>query len=325
MFKKDNPMYKIPSLIIALLAITCQSYGQLLKELEKQIVAENNIKAKSQYDYKYNNGEPNNKGQLTSISKYDKKGNIIKAEYLDAKGNVIGWEKFEYDENGNRTLYERQSTSGKYKKMSQYDDDNQLEKEAGYNGAENFKNTYKYTSNGKIDLITYEVDNQIDEKRDYEYDGNKANVKIISKSGDLISKLKIIYDENDNILKEITLSTDNKELERKEYKYNSSNKVLEEVKTKNGSFYYKLIYKYNSKGDLISVSEENINEKLFVKKIYEYDGEGNMTVYKWRRRPADEFNSKKYTFNNDGVWLTEHTYYPKTKYEVLSKFKYKYY
>jgi hypothetical protein len=307
-----------------LFSVSLNLFGQTIEELEKKIAAENHIRSKIQFDYKYIGGKPSKTGVKSLIKTFSGKGELLEKRVLNNKGIVVGWEKYAYNKAGNRILYERENTNSKYKKESKYDENNNVILEAGFNGAQNFRNEYEYTSSGKVKEIVYLAGNKIEQKIVYEHNGSIAMVSIYAGGNALTSKMKLKYDVNGNIIEEIKQTIEGVELEKKIYKYNSAGQILQEEKTRQGSFNYRLIYVYDTRGNLLKLSEETKSKKKYDKKVYTYDSAGNLTEYKWRRNPSDEFNVKKYTYNSRGICLTEYTFYPKTKYELLSKFEYEY-
>lgn len=314
-------------LIITFTILFCTTniFSQTLEEREKQIAAQNHIKTKIQIDYNYKTGKISKSGIITSRTYYSRSGDILRKEFLNSKGHIIGKEIYEYDRNNNRTLYEREGSGSKYKKISEYDSKNNLVVESGFNGTENFRNKYNYTSAGKLHEVVYTINDGIKQKLVYRNSGNTTNIETYMGGASLTSKIKIVYDIKGNIIKETTYSIGGNELEEKEYKYNLSSQLLEETKTRKGKFYYRYAYNYDSKGNLLSLYEETLAKKNYAKKVFTYDVAGNLTEYKWRRNPDEEFNSKKYTYNSKGICLSEHTYYPDTKYELLSKYEYEFY
>ena len=150
-------------------------------------------------------------------------------------------------------------------------------------------------------------------------------VDIYTGGASLTSKLKLVYDTKGNIIEQTVLSLNNKVLEKTTYKYDVDSRLLTEEKTANGVLAYRTSYDYDSKGNLLTVSEESSSEKKFVKKSFTYDSAGNLTEYKWHRRPDEPFNVKTFTYDSKGICLTEHTLYPTTKYELMSKFQYEFY
>ena len=317
-------MKQIGSLLILLLFLSSNLYSQILEEIEVQIASRNKLKTKVRYDHKYTNGKPSQKGIKTSLTTYHKSGNILEVNYLNAKGVVTSSEKYDYDKSGNRILYERVGSS-KYRKVSKYNSANQLIRESGFNGTEEFRTDYEYNAAGRIGVISNIQGGRVLKKMVYKYIGNIANVSVYSMGSTLSAKLKMMYDLRSNLVEEITLDVNGNEIEKKEYTYNNASQLLEETKTTQGKLYYRITYDYDSSGRLLTVSEERPSRKKYIKKKYSYDNQGNLTSYQWRRKPGEEFNKKTYTYNSAGVCLTEHTIYPATQYELLSKFEYTYY
>jgi hypothetical protein len=307
------------------LLTSLNSFSQTIEEQEKQIAANNHIKIKTQFDYKYINGVIAKTGTKSSNTTYSKTGEILQVDLLDIKEQVVGWEKYTYDENDNRTLFEREGSGSKYKKVSSYNAKNDLVLESGFNGTENFRNDYVYNAAGELSEVTYLVNSKINRRLIYEHSGNITHVGIFTGGTTLTSKIKMTYDANGNLIEETHYSVDDRETEKKTFKYNASKELIEEVKTQGGKFYYKITQDYDVQGRLVKVSEETIAKARYIKKTFSFDAAGNLTEYKWRRSPDEEFNVKTYTFNPNGVCLTEHTLYPESKFELLSKFEYEYY
>lgn len=318
-------MIRVVTLITSYLIFNSLMFGQALEEREKKMASQNGIQTRTQWDYSYVKGVMDKQGKKTSISRYNKEGNKTEENTLNAKGLVTNTEVYQYDAKGNRTLYERSGNSGKYKKESAYDAKNNLLSESGFNGSENFKNSYTYNAAGKLETITYTVGTRTEEKRVYSYTGNNTIIQIFAGGQAISSKLKMVSDSKGNILEETMLTVDEKETSKKKFKYNTTEQVIEEEKNQGGNFNYRLSYSYDAKGNLLSVSEETPALKKYVKKSFTYDAQGNLTQYQWRRGPEDQFNVKTYTYDSKGICLTEHTFYPNTKFEIMTKYEYEFY
>jgi antitoxin component YwqK of YwqJK toxin-antitoxin module len=313
---------------ITYIILTCLSAGALLaqtiEEKEKQLFKKYHVKERTKINYNYVDGKQSSQGVKTSTSTYDAKGQVLETRTFGRKGEVITVEKFGYDQNGNRTLYERTSMTGEYKKKSEYNEEDNIVLESGYDGSAKFKTVYVYSSQGKVSEIKYYVDNMLDEKRVYEYNGDKAVVKILHQGKTLKSKVNLVFNDNGDILEEVILSLDGKELEKRILTYAGSGKPKTEEKHRGGKFNYKLTYYYNSNGDLVKLHEESPSKGNLDKKLYTYDAEGRIIEYKWKRKPDDKYNSKTYKYGSDGVCVEEFTFYPKTNYKLLSKYTYKF-
>ncbi len=307
------------------LFISSHVFSQTLEEREKLIAFQNQIKSKTHIDFSYQAGEPTKTGIITSKTLYSRSGEILRKDFINAKGQVTGSEIYEYDLNNNRTLYKREGTGSKYTKSSGYDAKNNLLFETGFNGSENFRNDFNYNSSNQLETATYTINSNLRQKLIYKNTGSTTIVETYMGGNTLISKIRMVYDSKGNIIEETTYSVNGKEIEKKEYKYNSSSQILEETKTQKGNFYYRNTYTYDSKGNLLSLYEQTLAKREYAKKIYSYDLFENLLEYKWRRNPDEKFNVKTYTYNIRGICLTEHTYYPGTNYELLSKYEYEFY
>ena len=299
--------------------------GQVIEEREKQSAARNHIKTKTQIDFNYQTGTVSKNGNKTSVTLYSQAGDILQKSFLDPKGQVIGSERYEYDDDNNRILFEREGSGSVYKKTSGYDSRNHLVLETGFNGTENFRNEFRYNSSGKLTEASYFINNRLQQRLIYENSGNISNVDIYTAGTTLSSKMRMVYNSQEQITEETTSGIDGKELEKKVYKYNLSSQLLEESKTVKGVLHYRITYSYDNRGNLLSVHEETPARAKYAKKMYSFDSAGNLIEYKWRRSPDEEFNVKSYTYDTKGICLSEHTFYPKTKYELLSRFQYEFY
>jgi hypothetical protein len=298
--------------------------GQTIEEKEKELLKNAKVSERTKYDYKYTDGKIAEQGTKASVSKYNKDGLVLETTTYNFKGDISVVEKFEYDKNNNRILYERKSMSGAYKKTSEYDDEDKIILESGYDGTAPFKTVFIYNSENKITQIDYYSGDILDERRMYEYSGNKATVKVLHRGKDLKSTVKLIYNNKGEILKETTFSLEGIELENRVLEYNEAGLISKEEKYREGELSYRYTYTYDSNNELIVVSEDSKSKGKFDKKVYSYDSKGRVAEYKWKRKPDEEYNVKTFKYSANEVCAEEHTYYPKTKYQLLSKYGYKF-
>lgn len=315
-------MKKTITLLIFTTCLFSVIYSQTIEEKERELLKKHKVKSRTNTDYTFTNGKFNKSGRVTNVSVFNEDGRILENKSFNLKGEVSTIEKYEYDANGNRILYERQSLSGEYKKESEYDFENKLIEEHGYDGSGTFRTLLTYDNKNRVLDITYMVADAVDEKRVYKYDGNKAVVDILKQGKNLVSRVYLLYDDRGEVLKEEIKTIDGKVLESKVYTYNDKGNVTNETKSKNGEFFYELTYDYDGNQNLISISEATKTEKKFVKKLYQYDDIGRVTEYKWKRNPDDEYNIKAYKYEDKGVCEEVHTYYPRTDYKILTKYSY---
>ncbi len=313
-------------ILFLLLILPFKSGAQnIFEEKQKKVVTTNHIFSLTTWDYNYTNGKPSKSGIKTSYNKFDQTGNVIELITYKLK-DTVAHETFEYNNEGKRTDYvKRKGVKIAYQKTSRYNDDGKLVQEIGFDGVSDFQNDYVYNMDKKLEQITYILENRINEKRVFEHEGNTTNITVYNNGDEIISYLTLKYDENDNVVQEVAYNTDKIPIEKKLYVYNNDNKVISEVKYRGENFYYKLTYLYNSKGELTNIDEENPNEGRYLKKQFFYDEDENLMEMRWRRNAGEDFSVRTYQYDNDNICSQYDTYYPITKFRVLTKLNYEYY
>jgi hypothetical protein len=167
--------------------------------------------------------------------------------------------------------------------------------------------------------------NLLQEKRLFVRNGSTTTVSVINTAGTLTSKLVLAYDSRDKLTEETVYGVNQRELEKKTYHYDDKENLKEEAKYKLDKVTLKTIYSYNASGDLTEIMEEAAGSPRFVKKALAYDPNGNLLEIKWRRRGNEDYNSITYTWNDKGICTTADTFYPATKYRVLTRYSYEYF
>ncbi len=316
------------TLVLTILAFAIKVAAQPgLDKKNTETIVQNKIKSRIQYDDSYIDGKQLSKNAKSSYIKYNKFGNVVEQITYKAK-DTLTFEVYEYNSLGNRTQYTKHSGGSliiAYKKFSTYDNNNNLVLETGYNGTENFKNVYTYDNNNKLIKIEYFLENRLDEKRTFLNEGNNTTVKVYNSTGQLISKIGLRHDNKDNLTEEIVYGDNDKVLEKKNYKYDASNNMVEEVKYRLDKFYYRITYKYDQQGDITEIDEETPSESTYAKKTYKYDSNGNLSEFFWRNRPSDKFSTKTFKYDDNSICTGIETYYPSTKFMVLTRYTYEFY
>ncbi len=301
------------------------SAQNIFEEKQKRIIISNDIFSLTTWDYYYTNGKPSKTGIKTSFNKYDQFGNIVELITYKLK-DTAAYETFKYDNKGKRTDYKKmKGVKISYQKTSKYDHEGNLIQETGFDGTSDFQNDYVYNSDGKLEQITYLLDKSVHEKRIFEHEGDVTKITVYNNAEEIISYLTLKYDDHDNVVEEVVYSRDKVPTEKKLYVYDSDNNVISEVKYRGDNFYYKLTYLYNSKGELVSIDEEILDEGRYQKKQFLYDENNNLVEMRWRRNKGEDFSLRTYQYDKDNICSQYETYYPATKFRVLTKHIYEYY
>jgi hypothetical protein len=291
-----------------------------------KIILQNRVSNQVSWDYAYKGQKAGKTGVKTSLTVYDATGNIAQVTTYNPKGAIVNIEKYKYDSHGNKTEYSRYpgsiSAQAAYQKISKYNDMNLVTEESGYDGVEHFTNNYKYDNEGELIEIRYMKNSILGEKRVFNKNGSSTTVSIYNSAGVLSSKLLLKYDEHKNLVEEAVYGVNQSELEKKTYNYDNNKNLKEEAKYKLDKITLKTCYNYNANGDLVEISEEVPETVKFIKKSYTYDTGGNLLEINWRRKGNEEFNRITYTYDNKGLCISADTWYPATKYRVLTRYTY---
>lgn len=312
--------------LFPLLARSVDTNAQnIFEEKQKKVITNNNVFSLTTWDYYYTNGKPSKNGIKTSFNKYDHFGNITELITYKLK-DTAAYETFKYNDEGKRIDYiKRKGVKVAYQKTSMYDDDGKLIQEIGFDGASDFQNEYTYNNDGQLEQITYTLDKSIHEKRVFNHQGNITNITVYNSADEITSYLSLKNDEHDNVVEEVVYNTNKIQTEKKLFVYDSDNNVISEVKYRGDKFYYKLTYLYNSKSELINIDEENSNEGRYQKKQYFYDDKNNLVEMRWRRNAGEDFSLRTYQYDEDNICSQYETFYPVTRFRVLTKLNYEYY
>jgi hypothetical protein len=314
------------SFILAILFLFTQTYSQTTDDLKiRDAIARNKVKNQVSWDYKYTGDKPGKTGVKTSVTTYSVSGDISQVNAFNSKGAVLHTEKYSYDSRGNKTEYNRISGENSYQKKYTYNDKDQLTEESGFDGVENFRNLYAYNAEGEMTEIRYMKKSVLQEKRLFVKDNTSTTVSVFNAAGALTSRLILKYDTKGNLVEEAVYGVNQSELEKKTYQYDDKKNLMEEAKYKFDKITLKTTYNYNASGALLEIQEEAPGRARFVKKSLSYDAQGNLLEIKWRRKGTEDFNRMTYQYDDRGLCISADTFYPATKYRVLTRYTYEYY
>jgi len=291
----------------------------------KENIARNKVKNQISWDYKYWGDKPEKNGIKTSVTTYSTQGDIILVNALNPAGAILHTENYSYDSRGNKTEYTRKSGDNSYQKKYVYNDKNLLAEESGFDGVENFRNLYAYNAQGEMSEIRYMKNSATQEKRVFSKDGVTTTVSVYNRTGSLTSRLVLIYDSRGSLTEESIYGVNQDPLEKKTYNYDENRKLKEEAKYRLNKITVRNTYNYNTAGALTEITEEAPGKQKFIKKGLTYDNQGNLLEIKWRRNGTEDFNRITYQYNDKGLCLTADTFYPATRYHVLTQYIYEYY
>jgi hypothetical protein len=296
------------------------------EEKERNWIRNNHVKAKEQWDYKYEGEKPSRQGFMSSKVMYDKNGRITEVINYKNNGSVVNISSYAFDPQGNQQefiKYVGNKEKMTYRQTYTYDSNGNKLIETGYNGAEDFRNSYTYNELGKLSVIQYYLADKLDETRLFKYTGDKLEVNVSDALGALKFKLQNKLNTAGNVLETVKIDKGGNILEKTIYTYNEQALLSFEEKWVKGVYTEKLSYKYTPDGNLSELWTELSSGEKYMKNSYGWREDGRILEEKWRTSPSADFSYKKYNYDPKGRLLSIDSYYASYKYRVLNKFSYK--
>lgn len=355
---KTKKMYKEGTNAYTYTKYTYDSSDNVINQIEGKVVSGvDNVSSDTTYVYDQMNRLTDKYGRIDGTRRdhinysYDNNGNKIKVlEYEDeAEDNYILY-SYDYDfrgkvktEDGVYKKLDEQGVytdEGHYLKKYERDYAGNLVKEEVFNGSSFDITTYEYdyrnnlikktepyTNGGAVKTTSYKYDKKgnllsqsitrkgVESTLSYTYDGLGRSTSKIDPLG---NTTRYVYDENNNLIKEVDPRYLHLPLDtapRIQYEYDSLNRKVKTI-VFDGSKEEVIQYReYDGRGNLIKEADgegyNSENSSLSIGKIYEYDAIDNITRYISAQTMADNLrngtnnHTKKYSYDGAGQILSE--------------------
>jgi len=303
-------------------------HSQLPEALEKTTIIKQNIKSQVQWNHKFEDGEPSEKGYKNSYKEYDRNGNVTKEEYY-RRGDIDQELSYKYDRNQNKTEYVNYSAEEdeiRFKQTIDYNEKGNKIKENRYNGSEHHVIDYHYNGDDKLSrIVKSDLDDNVIQKRVFSYKGNVANIRVVNDEGTLISRIVNKYDGRGNLVEYTEFTPDGQRIKKITYTFNEKNLKTDEIKYQKGNFIYHKSYNYDKDNKLVEIQMEQPKDKVHISKIFHYTPDGNLSKEMWYDSMADKYSHKKYFYNKKGIVEKAEVYYALYDYKVLYRYDYTFY
>ncbi len=320
-------------LILSFLLVNTYIFSQVQSDdKERSRIAKSKVLKSTQWTHKYTQGKINQKGYITTESKYDEKGNMIEVINYKANGQISSKLQYKYDKNNNKIEYLKFEKKDKpeieltYKQSFVYDEKGNKKTENGFDGVSPYKIIYIYLPDGKIkDITKYASDNSIIEKWESTYSNNIQTIKVLKLGKNLDYVLIRKTDSKGNIIEETRNDSKGKEVKRTTSEFDVNNLITSNAEYYSGKLSKKFKYKYNQQNQLIEIVLVNPNGTESLDRAYKYDGKGILLEEKWFDGIPNEFSSKNFKYNEKSNPAEVESYYSDYKYKVLYKYTYEYF
>ena len=322
------------TITFALLLVNIFIYSQGQSDYKERLrIANSKVLKSTQWTYKFSQGKVNTKGYITTESKYDEKGNVVEVINYKSNGQISSKLQYKYDKNNNKTEYLKFDKKEDipdlvltYKQSFIYDEKGNKKVENGFDGITLYKIIYNTLSDGKIkDVTKYATDNSIIEKWESSYNDNIQTINILKQGKNLDYILIRKLDSKGNILDETRKDAKGKEVKRIATELDANNSIKSYSEYFSGKLSKKLVYKYNSKNQLLEIEQVYPDGSTELNRVFKYDEKGNILEEKWFDGIPNDLSSKNTKYNEKSNPAEVESYYSDYKYKVLYKYTYEYY
>ena len=301
-----------------------------LNAVEKARMAKAGVKTQTQWTYNYVDGKPSAKGYISSVTKYDTRGNVVEEINYNEKGEIISVTIQQYDSRDNKVNYERYQDNRKkmlYSQKTVYDAKGNKTREYGYDGASMYSNTFQYDENGRLSEIRYTVENVLVERRQMKYSGSKTEISIFDPNNNLTFRQENTHNDKGMLVSEIKTGGKGNMVHSLDLQYNTSGALTEEVKKRaDDKFEYQKLYQYDSENRPVREEMVNMDGTRFVSREFQYNSQGDLIMESWKKsEKAQDFSTKKIMYDSKGLCTEMECYFATYKLKSLYKFVYEFY
>jgi len=327
-YKRLKKIVQLIILQVLFLNICFAQFQPLNPLYEKQIMKKNKVLTQSKWKYR-----PNATEGVKVLSKtFDNNGNVIEEMNYKPDGSRSSRLTYKYDNNENKIYYQLFDFSQvpekrvRYVQNMVYNQNNDRISETGFDGISDFEIEYKYLAPGKLsEIIKYNDKKEITEKRKYTYGSNTITMNVYNSAGTIKEIVEEKYDATGNLLEKTTLKPDETVIKKNIYKYDNTNRLIEEEEYFGTNFSSKLSYIYNDIGYVKEIEKEESSGNIFTNNSYNYDVKGNLIEELWYDGNPDDYSKKTYNYDEKDNVKEVDSYYSLYRYKVLYKYTYEFY
>jgi len=313
--------------IFALLSPVTAQYD--FDAVERTRMARARVKTQTLWEHEYENGRPTARGYRSTVTNFDTRGNITEIINYDKTGKMISTVVNRYDTRNNLISHERLNDRRVVRQSQRniFDAAGNKIRETGFNGDAQYTNTFTYDTNGRLTEIRYMEGNTLVERREFRYSGNKIEILIYGQNNNLTFRQENSYNDKGLLVSEIrTGGAASNVVHTLNMQYNGLGDLIEEVRRRaDNRLEYQKIIQYDRSNRPIKVETINPDGTRFVSHEYQFNNQGDLILDSSRRNNRTEMSTKKYTYDNRGLYTEVDNFFASFNLKTLYKYVYEFY
>ncbi len=321
-------MKKLLFILIALLIPVCEILSQSnISMLDVELIKENRINTITEWNHTYDGREPSDDGRISLRAQYDNYGYLREEITFNSNGEKSRKVTNRFDSAGNRIehiVFDSRSNRITFSQMAAFDQNGNKISEWGFDGMGDYRNKYHFDTEGRVREIHYTSQGNLREKRIFKYIGNETNVSVILPDNTLLEKINLKYNNMGYLIQEAYFDNKGALVRKIEYTYNGSGQKTGKRRYHRSQMLYRYVYIYEN-GLLSKIirndrqGRENVNNKYF------YNENGQLVKEYWFNENADDYSTRKFTWDSRGNIVSVETYYASYNYQVLYRYDYSFF
>ena len=297
--------------------------------VERERMAKARVRTQTEMAHDYVSGRPAARGHKSSVTKFNQKGFITEITNFDESGKTISVIIYQYDSRDNRVNFERKDGNGKlqYSQKAIFDSRGNKTREYGFDGASEYNNTFTYDAAGRVSEIVYTTDNNVTERRQFRYIGNRTEVSVYDARNALTFRQMNTYNDRSLLVSEERTGVQGNIQHTLNLKYSPAGSLTEELRRRaDNKLDYQRVHHYDRNNRPIRVETTNLDGAKFVSNEYQYNANGDLILVSMRRNErATEPSTKRYTYDSRGLYTEMDNYNATYKLKFLYKYVYEFF
>lgn len=295
--------------------------------LDGKLIKGNRISEITEWNHAFNGDEPLETGTISLNTRYDSNGHLQEETTFNSKGQESRKVISRFDQMGNRTEYkviDSRNNNLTYSQVTTYDKSGNTLTESGFDGLGNYRNNYLRTTGGRLREIHYNVQGKLKEKRIFAYSGNTTLVSVLFADSTVSQKIKLLHDDKGDLLEETYFDNDNNLVRKVEYTYNPDGLKTEERRYQGTEMKYRNSYIYQDTLLVKIIRTDNHGSETVINK-YDYNDRGQLIKEAWYNENADDYSTKKLSWDSEGNMTSVACYYASYQFHVLYRYDYSFF
>ncbi len=295
--------------------------------LEEELISGNGISSITEWNHAFRGEEPAETGTMSLRANYDPNGYMVEETSFNSKGEQSRKVTSRFDNSGNRiqhSVYDLRNNRLTFSQAASFNQQGNKISEWGFDGLGDYRNNYKYNSDGKVSEIQYTTQGSLSERRVFTYIDNETRVEVILPDNTIKERIILLNNNRGDLLLEAYYDNEQNLIRKVEYGYNASGLKTEERRYHGQQMQYRDAFIYEN--DLLQriIRTDRQGQETVINK-YSYNTAGQLIEEAWYNENADNYSTREYSWDDHGNMTSVECYFASYQFRVLYRYDYSFF